>query len=547
MMPNTLNLYTLARLLAGLPGESVDISKMDGLQDVALAIINADDRVKAFETAIACRPDAEELRRAIMAIDPGSPPLTETTETLDALWEDIKIMPDLPKVAHLPRKVETSAQSAGKWLNTYVDYASQRAPMLPVPFHESAGLWLLSLVIARRLKANMPHDQIFPNLFILWVAPTTIYAKSTGLKIAREIAEEAIPHLLLSNEFSPEGLLDDMAGKPPQNLSELPDKQREAWQQSQRFCSRRGLVLDEASSLFAGLKRDYNTGLAEALMRFYDCGNHRGRTRGRGLAVVKDSYMSFIGATTDTSLRNADVNQLWMSGLWPRFGLIIPTERPQYKRFLSMPDRPQEIVDHLKAIAEEHLPVPDNLDDFPGARSVALGAGVFDAWRNYDEAIFSILLNDNPPAESLFGIYGRLPTQALKVAICVAVADWDGSNNAPIVEIEHWARAQQITETWRSSAHQLYYTLTGVTEEDTIERRILNRIAKTQKQGMTIREIYRAERCKREEIEPVVYRLLKEGLLDEHRPAGAKTEYYRLIRFVTHDRIGDSVTSVMTE
>jgi hypothetical protein len=59
------------------------------------------------------------------------------------------------------------------------------------------------------------------------------------------------------------------------------------------FSSRRGPILDEASSLFADLKRDYNTGLAEALMRFYDCGNHSGRTRGRNLAVVKNSYLPY--------------------------------------------------------------------------------------------------------------------------------------------------------------------------------------------------------------------------------------------------------------
>lgn len=530
MMPDTLKFYTLARLLAGIPSsscETVDVSQMDGLQDVAQAIIKADDRLKAFEDAIANRPDADQLRQSIMAIDPASPPPPKE-ETLGSLLEEIKTMPDLPRVAQLPGTLEQESRSSGTWLNTYVDYASQRAPMLPTPFHESAGLWLLSLAIARRLKAPMPHDDIYPNLFILWVAPTTIYAKSTGLKISREIAEEAIPHLLLSNEFSPEGLLDDMAGKPPQNLAELPDKQREAWTHSQRFCSRRGLVLDEASSLFAGLKRDYNTGLAEALMRFYDCGNHRGRTRGRGLAVVKDSYMSFIGATTDTSLRMADVNQLWLSGLWPRFGLIIPTARPQYRRFLSTPERPKSLVDHLSKLAGEYLPVPDTLDDFPGARAVALGTGVFDAWRHYDEAIFSILLSDSPPAECLFGIYGRLPTQALKISVCIAVADWDGSNNAPTVEMPHWARAQAISESWREGAHRLYCSLTGLTEEDSLEQRILNRVAKAGDKGTTLRAIYRSEARKREEVEPVVYRLVREGLLEEFRPAGKKTDHYRI-------------------
>jgi hypothetical protein len=162
-----------------------------------------------------------------------------------------------------------------------------------------------------------------------------------------------------------------------------------------------------------------------------------------------------------------------------------------------------------------------------------LGDGVFNAWQKYDEACFSILLSPTPPAISLFGIYGRLPTQALKVAICLAVADWDGADNAPTIEIQHWARAQLIAERWRASAHQLYYTLAGITEVDTTEQRILNRVAAAGEGGITLRDLYRAERKQPEEIEPVMYRLVREGLLNEFRPDGRKTVFYQLSTYVT--------------
>jgi len=160
-----------------------------------------------------------------------------------------------------------------------------------------------------------------------------------------------------------------------------------------------------------------------------------------------------------------------------------------------------------------------------------LGTGVFDAWANYDKAIFSVLLSDTPPGEHLFGIYGRLPTQALKISTCLAVADWDGENQAPTIQLPHWHRAQLICEQWRAGAHQLYYNLTGIAEDDSFERRLLNRIAKFGETGITIRELYRAERRKREDIEPVINRLVREGLLDEYKPQGKKTEYYRLIGY----------------
>jgi len=350
--PNSI--LSIAKLLAGYPKDQIDLANFNGLKDVAQAVMVSANRLEGFEQAIQSRDDANDIRQAVFSVDPAYTPDDDPARKLLEIYHDdqILLMPELPALALPTPQQESEANASAAWLNTYTNYAHQRAPMLPREFHESAGLWLLSLAIARRLMVAMPHDNIYPNLFILWVASTTIYSKSTGLKISREIAEEAMPYLLLSNEFSPEGLLDDMAGKPPPNLMELPDVYRNAYEQSRKFSSRRGLVLDEASSLFAGLKKDYNTGLAEALMRFYDCSNHRGRTRGRGMAIVKDSYLCFLGATTETGIRQADITGLWTSGLWPRFGLLVPTEKPQFKRFVTPPTRPEELVTHLQNISK---------------------------------------------------------------------------------------------------------------------------------------------------------------------------------------------------
>lgn len=487
-----------------------------------------------FEAARAFEQAGPEAALRIINREPGLMRLAnEDDDPQQKLVEvyagdDALLMPELPGYARPTPEQENEARACAAWLNIYVEYAYRRAPMLPRNFHESAGLWLLSLSVARRLKVPMPHSDVFPNLFILWVAPTTIYSKSTALNIARELAEAAVPHLLLSNEFSPEGLLDDMAGKPPQNLMELPLNHQQAWEQSRKFSSRRGLILDEASSLFASMKREYNTGLAEAIMRFYDCGSHRGRTRGRGMAIVRDSYLCFIGATTETGLRQAEHEKLWLSGLWPRFGLLVPTEKPVYKRFVETPQQPGLLVTHLQNIASEWLPVPADVSEYPAPHSVTLGPGVFDAWQSYDRAIFSILLDDNPPGEHLSGIYGRLPTQALKIAVCLAAADWNGDGGSPVVSLPHYVRAQLICEQWRASAHQLYYNLTGMAEADSFEHRLLNYIARAEKEGLTTRELYKLLRSTREKVEAAIFALEKDGLVSRFRPARAKADHFCL-------------------
>ena len=239
------------------------------------------------------------------------------------------------------------------------------------------------------------------------------------------------------------------------------------------------------------------------------------------------------------SLRTADIQSLWLSGLWPRFALLVPQDKPTYRRYIDPPQQPQHLTEHLTQLTTQHLPAPTNDDDYPQPRGINLGQGVFNAWQAYDEAIYSnILLSETPPPEQLFGIYGRLPTQALKIASCLATADWDGQTNAPTIQINHWWRAQIITEHWRAGAHKLYHTLTGITQNDTDERRILSLIADSGENGKTLRQIYRAERKKPHEIEPVVERLVRDGLIDEFTPDKSRTKFYRIAVYgqpVTHD------------
>ena len=53
----------------------------------------------------------------------------------------------------------------------------------------------------------------------------------------------------------------------------------------------------------------------------------------------------------------------------------------------------------------------------------------------------------------LFSTYGRLPTQALKVAIILAALDWQSSGDIRI-DLAHMRHALRIVERWRISAHR---------------------------------------------------------------------------------------------
>jgi hypothetical protein len=518
--------WLVARLLAGAPDGDIDTGAFDepwASLTRALAEASSGGRLAAFEDALTKLTDrqASEVRarvgkagRAVLQGSPDSAP----TRLPDATGP---IVPDLPQAARLTAETEAQAAEVGRWLDAYVSFACDVSPLTPPELHQSAGLWLGSVAIARRVRLRLRHDDLYPNLLVLWICDTTIYAKTTGMNIAKRLARAVFPHLLAVSEFSPEALLDDFAGRQPLGLQDLPEEDRSLWTERRNFAAQRGIVLDEAASLFSSFKRDYNAGLPYYLLRLSDCDPEVEKlTRGSGKVVAHNTYLSFLGSTTAASLMRTDLDFLWGSGLWPRFALLTPSELPPWRS--PKPghcDPPQALTRTLRRLAEEKLPKPV-YPAAPQAYDVQLGDGVHDAWRAYARAMIrDILTSPEAPDKRLWGVYGRLPSQAFKIAVILATLDWAEGDGAPvpIVSLAHWARGQSIAEGWRASAHRLLHSLSNrrVVEEHNKEDRILQMILAAGPGGITARSIYRTLGLRRAEFDLAVAGLVRDGLIRE--------------------------------
>jgi hypothetical protein len=512
--------WLVARLLAGAPDGDIDTGAFDepwASLARALAEASSGGRLTAFEDALTKLTDrqAAEVRarvgkagRAVLQGSPDGAP----TRLRDATGP---IVPDLPQAARLTAETQAQATEVGRWLDAYVSFACDVSPLTPPQLHESAGLWLGSVAIARRVRLRLRHDDLYPNLLVLWICDTTIYAKTTGMNIAKRLARAVFPHLLAVSEFSPEALLDDSAGRQPLGLQDLPEEDRSLWTERRNFAAQRGIVLDEAASLFSSFKRDYNAGLPYYLLRLSDCDPEVEKlTRGAGKVVAHNTYLSFLGSTTAASLMRTDLDFLWGSGLWPRFALLTPSELPPWRS--PKPghcDPPQALTQTLRRLAEEKLPKPV-YPAAPQACDVQLTEGVHAAWRAYARAMIrDILTSPEAPDKRLWGVYGRLPSQAFKVAVILATLDWAEGDGAPvpIVSVAHWARGQSIAEGWRASAHRLLDSLSNrrVVEEHNKEDRILHMIIAAGARGITARNIYRTE------FDLAVAGLVRDGLIRE--------------------------------
>lgn len=478
----------------------------------------ADTKAQA-QDILARRPDllAEEHGLDIHGNEPTS---EEVLTLLD--------IPPLPKDARLDPAI---GKGAGAWLDTYVEYADAKSPMTPESFHVSAGLWLGAVAIARRLVLPMNFGDIYPNLFVAWIAPTTLFRKTTGLNVADGLAYRVYPHLLAAQDTTPEAFLSDLAGREPPNLDSLPERDREDWKRGRDYAGQRGWILDEMSGLLAQAGKDYNAGLLEALLRFYDCANrYRRSTRGQGLVIIRHSYLSLLGASTPTAMREHLLSeQLWGCGWWPRFAVLTPeTRRPDWR----LPRDPGSTTDLEGQLRRLYEGLPEaTWPDPPEARTVMLGTGVHDAWAPYNRALSYTMLTDDLD-HRLYGTYGRLPMQALKVAMILAAFDWD-PGKTPVIELPHLARAMQITESWRASAHRTLAEM-AATEFNRLQERVIRQVGRHEPKGASLRDVYRGMRDKEPDaIEDCLEQLVKVGLLDVERDKGSpkggpKTDWYHL-------------------
>jgi hypothetical protein len=435
------------------------------------------------------------------------------------------------QVPALPMDLDTTlATGAGRWLDSYVAYAEGVSPMTPNTFHESAGLWLISAAIARRLVLNMAFDKIYPNLWVAWVAPSTLWGKSTSMNLARRIALNAYAHLLTPEDMTPEGLVLDMAGNEPANLGQIRMDDQQGWQDRRNFSAQRAWTLDEFSGLLASSGRDYNAGLIETLMRFYDCTEKYDRlTAGRGMQCIHSAYLSLLAASTPTALAmHLNSERLWGMGFWPRFGILAPeSSRPDWKEPRDQ-DPPTVLSKQIKELYDR-LPKPrwpDPVPDIP----VTLGEGVYQTWNAYNKIMRFDMLTDELD-QRLWAAYGRLPVHILKVAMLLASLDWQDTPG-PRIEMRHLTRSMMIVETWRTSLHRVL-KLAEMEEQDRVKQQVIYQISKVDPLGITMRDLCKVIRRKPQEIQRSLDELLMTGEVQEIESVkrkGPRTNIYILAR-----------------
>jgi hypothetical protein len=521
------------RLYQGEPLNGVGPADCGIYQEAADQLLQASHRggvreVRAVWDAISRQwPD---LLAAVCGETPkdAHPPHYIPRSTCPALPEQARLHPDL-------------GQQACTWLDTYIDFSRKHSPRSYDDFHEGCGLWILSTVAARRVVLHFGGER-YTNLYIALCGRSSAYAKSTATKIALETMRTAgVSHLLAPDDSTPQAFLRHLTLRVPDTYNDLSTEQREAVRTRLGFAAQKGWSFDEFGQKISAMMRDGGV-MADFrghLRRFDDCPpEYEYVTVGRGSDHITRPYLALLASLTPADLAPfaRKGSALWSDGFFARYAFITPPQghRPSQDRFpegrrVISPDLTGPLARWHQTLGLPDVQIAEVLDQKgnatgrysveatpPRPMECSADRAVWDAFYTYHDALLDLALaSDN---HDLDASYARFAEKALRIAMLFASLENNGR-----IELRHWARAQEITERWRASLHNLLDQLHGdaeAAEERSTEERILTLLTQADGARLPFRDIYRTLHLKTADARAILEEMRRNGLVEKQQVIG---------------------------
>lgn len=211
--------------------------------------------------------------------------------------------PNEQTVIHVDLLSPEERATANQEHNVLTDYMDWGETVTDAPrdYHLAGGLIILSSLLSGCLRLPTTYGTIAPNLWLMIMADSTLTRKSSSMDLAMDLLEDIDDDVLLATDGSIEGLLGALALRPK--------KPSLFWR-------------DEFSGLLDAMhKKDYYSGMEEALTKFYDGKMHKRQLRRETITVRDPIFLIYAGGIKDRILDRFTIQQVY-SGFIPRFIFI---------------------------------------------------------------------------------------------------------------------------------------------------------------------------------------------------------------------------------
>lgn len=171
-------------------------------------------------------------------------------------------------------------------------------------FHEWCFWAAVSGYVGRFWAVDLGAIDVYPNLYIVLVGPSSKARKTTCIKMAQELIRR-LSISRIPEDGTPEAFYDKFVEHPTALM-----------------------VASEFSGILATAAKKYGAGIVEFLMNVYDCPDEISRTLRSGDIVVKEPYLTILGGATMTMLRNRLTTAASLGGFTPRFAMVFYYTHP---------------------------------------------------------------------------------------------------------------------------------------------------------------------------------------------------------------------------
>ena len=402
--------------------------------------------------------------------------------------------------------IQTQTQTR-LWIDEYTEWACKRSPLTPEHFHKNIALTLTAGAIARRVHVQLPHAKIYPNLYTLIIAPTSVYAKTRALEVAKELARRTMSDRILTAISTPEAMISELAGIEPRNFSDLSEAVRTIWKAGAKWGARRLFMIDEAGKFFNSLSRDYNASLDALIMELYDSPDEpiERETQRQGWIRVEKPCLSCLFATTPANIRSLlSGYDSWGSGFWNRWNFVTATEPTVWKN-----------AEHVKIPNQIYSPFQE-MSNLLGDRdfSASISPKVVNAHSQFSRNIRDEIIKTED--ERTHAILSQLATKRIKAALCFATLE---NPKRPELRLCHWESTEELAQGWHRDAI-LAVEMSQRTEKVKKEQKVLMLISSNG--GLTARQIQQYTHADSEETMKLLISLKRSGAIKEE-PKGKAT------------------------
>lgn len=369
------------------------------------------------------------------------------------------------------------------FLREYHDFA---LPLTEAPaiYHLFVAFALLAAACARHVHLPFGAQRLYPNLWLILIAPSSRLKKSTALSLGRRILAASKLDVIYPNEFSREAMIEILEQKPD------------------------GLFLwNELGGVLRAFESNYMLGTKEMLTELFDCPPQFKRVLKSKEVIITDPCISIASASTVDWLNRAVKEHDIRGGFLPRF-IYIPADKPS--KLLPLPPTPDP---------EAQAAIVQRLEQIAAYRGVfgmsADAEAIHDNWyhANYGE------MSQEIDSETLAPFYSRLSVYLLKFAMLYELS----ATGDFTISAEAMHSACLLVDQLKANIKHLVDTDLLQTYEETLTRKVLTWI--NRRPGISRSELLRTARVSTRSLEPILQALLERGEISVIPNPGRSPQY----------------------